>query len=101
MIHDPQERFKGRLLKISSNRTLEPRVQDHECVPVLHRLVKQTDLFMSEWQAGYRSQRGCRGNILRLAVSNLRQLHQQQKCVVTYIDFEAVFDSVEHKYLCL
>ena len=37
-------------------------------VCLLHRLVAETDWFLSEWQAGFRSQRGCRDQVLLLRV---------------------------------
>lgn len=37
-------------------------------VCILNRLVAETDWFLSEWQAGFRSDRGCRDNVLLLRV---------------------------------
>ena len=31
---------------------------------ILHRMIKETDWFLSEWQAGFRGGRGCRDNVL-------------------------------------
>ena len=68
-------------------------------VCLLNRLVEETDWFLSDWQAGFRSKRGCRDNILLLRVLYDNIIKGNKKCVITYIDFEAAFDSVVHKYL--
>ena len=31
---------------------------------LLNRMIKETDWFLSEWQAGFRGGRGCRDNVL-------------------------------------
>ncbi len=59
---------------------------------------------ISDMQAGFRKERGCRDNILILvSVINhlLSQAEQDVKSlgVITYIDFSAAFDSILHSYL--
>ena len=66
---------------------------------LLYRMVKETDWFMPEWQAGVRANRGCRDNILLLRMIYDQIIRGNDKCVITYIDFEAAFDSISHKYL--
>ena len=68
---------------------------------ILQRLIKETDWFLSEWQAGFRAGRGCRDNVLLLRVIYDNIIRLKKRCVVTYIDFAAAFDSVSHKYLDL
>ena len=66
---------------------------------LLKRLVAETEWFISDWQAGFRSGRGCRDNILLLRVLYDNIIANNKNCVVTYIDFAAAFDSVSHKFL--
>ena len=66
---------------------------------LLNRMVKETEWFMPEWQAGFRNGRGCRDNVLLLRVIYDQIIRGNNKCVITYIDFEAAFDSVSHKFL--
>ena len=66
-------------------------------VCLLNRLVKETSWFLSDWQSGFRPGRGCRDNILLLRVIYDNIIKGNTKCVVTYIDFAAAFDSVSHK----
>ena len=68
-------------------------------VCLLNRMVAETDWFLSEWQAGFRSQRGCRDNILLLRVIYDQYVRGKKGCVVTYIDFAAAFDSISHRFL--
>lgn len=65
----------------------------------MHRLIKETSWFLSDWQAGFRAGRGCRDNVLLLRVIYDQIIRGNDKCVVTFIDFAAAFDSVSHKYL--
>ena len=68
-------------------------------VCILNRLVAETDWFLSEGQAGFRGDRGCRDNILLLRVIYDQYIKGNKKCIVTYIDFAAAFDSVSHVFL--
>ena len=66
---------------------------------LLNRLVKETSWFLSDWQSGFRAGRGCRDNLLLLRVLYDHIIRGDKQCAVTFIDFEAAFDSVSHKYL--
>ena len=66
---------------------------------LLNRLVKETSWFLSDWQSGFRPGRGCRDNVLLLRVIYDQVIPRKSKCVVTFIDFAAAFDSVSHKYI--
>ena len=68
-------------------------------VCILQRLMQETEWFLSDWQAGFRSQRGCRDNVLLLRVIYDNIIKGKKQCAVTFIDFEAAFDSVSHKFL--
>ena len=68
-------------------------------VCLLNRMVSETDWFLSEWQAGFRGARGCRDNVLLLRVIYDQFVKGNKKCVVTFIDFAAAFDSVSHRFL--
>ena len=68
-------------------------------VILLRRLVKECAGFFSDWQAGFRPQRGCRDNVLLLRVLYDQIINANSKCVVTYIDFSAAFDTVSHKFM--
>ena len=59
---------------------------------------------ISDMQAGFRKERGCRDNILMLVTIINHLLSQAQDDVkslgvITYIDFTAAFDSILHSYL--
>ena len=66
---------------------------------LLLRLVKETDLFLSQSQAGFRKNRGTRDNvaILRLLIDSVLEIGSS--CVLTFVDFAAAFDTVSHKLL--
>ena len=66
---------------------------------LLKRVAAETDDFLSDWQAGFRPERGCRDNILLLRVLYDNIIANNKHCVVTYIDFVAAFDSVSHRFL--
>ena len=68
-------------------------------VVLLRRLVVECQDFLSDWQAGFRAQRGCRDNILLLRLLYDQIIRKKESCVVTYIDYSAAFDSVSHKFL--
>ena len=68
-------------------------------VILLRRLVDECADFFSDWQAGFRPQRGCRDNVLLLRVLYDQVINANRKCVVTYIDFSAAFDTVSHKFM--
>ena len=66
---------------------------------LLQRIVTETEWFLSDWQAGFRSERGCRDNILLLRVLYDNIIANNKHCVITFIDFAAAFDSVSHRFL--
>ena len=68
-------------------------------VILLKRLVSECSAFFSDWQAGFRSNRGCRDNIMLLRVLYDQIIRKDTKCVVTYIDYTAAFDSISHKFM--
>ena len=66
---------------------------------LLRRLVKECEQFFSEWQAGFRAHRGCRDNLLLLRLLYDHIIKNKKKCVITFIDYTAAFDSISHKFL--
>ena len=66
---------------------------------LLARIEKETEKYLSEWQAGFRASRGCRDNVLTLRTIYDWVLAQQKELFVTFIDYTAAFDSVSHKFL--
>ena len=68
-------------------------------VVLLRRLVEECKDFFSEFQAGFRKNRGCRDNLLLLRVLYDQVIQRNQKCVVTFIDYSAAFDTISHKFM--
>ena len=66
---------------------------------MLERVMKECSDYLSDWQAGFRPERGCRDNILLLRVLYDQIINTDSKLFVTYIDYSAAFDSVSHKFL--
>ena len=66
---------------------------------MLERIMNECAEFLSDWQAGFRPERGCRDNILLLRVLFDQIIKSDQRLFVTYIDYSAAFDSVSHKFL--
>ena len=66
---------------------------------LMRRLTKECEKFLSDWQAGFRAERGCRDNILLLRTLYDFIIRGNKKCVVTFIDYKAAFDSVSHKFI--
>ena len=66
---------------------------------MLDRITKECSKFLSDWQAGFRKQRGCRDNVLLLRVLIDVILKQKKNVCLTFIDYSAAFDSVSHKFL--
>ena len=66
---------------------------------MLMRLNTETDGYLSDWQAGFRQNRGCRDNsmILRTIIEDV--LEQGQSICATFIDYSAAFDSVSHNFI--
>ena len=78
---------------------LLPHVYKILSLVLLERIVKECSEFLSDWQAGFRPERGCRDNILLLCVLFDQALGQGEELVVTCIDYSAAFDSISHKFL--
>lgn len=53
-------------------------------VCLLQRLVRETKWFLSDWQAGFRAERGCRDNVLLLLVLYDHIIANKKHCVVTH-----------------
>ena len=66
---------------------------------LLAKLEDETGSFLSEWQAGFRKQRGCRDNVLTLRTLFEDMLDKGEALYVTFIDYSAAFDSISHKFL--
>ena len=66
---------------------------------MLERLQKECGDYLSDWQAGFRPERGCRDNVLLLRVLFDQALAKGKSLYVTFIDYSAAFDSVSHKFL--
>ena len=71
---------------------------------LLQRIVPYIDPKLSDMQSGFRKGRGCRDNILilNMAINHLLQNATDKENtvgVITYIDFVAAFDSINHSYM--
>ena len=70
---------------------------------ILLRILPYITPLLSDMQAGFRKNRGCRDNITILVtvINHLLKTAEQEvsQCVMTYIDFTAAFDSIKHSYL--
>ena len=71
---------------------------------LLTRIVPYIEPRLSDMQAGFRSGRGCRDNILILMMSIQHLLRDktaedESAGVITYIEFVAAFDSINHSYM--
>ena len=66
---------------------------------ILARLLKCSDAFLKDWQAGFRAKRGCRDNAMILRTICQRILSLGKKIAITFIDYSAAFDTVSHKFL--
>ena len=71
---------------------------------LLERMLPFITPKISDMQAGFRKERGCRDNILIL-VTAIRHILMssdddiKSQGIITYIDFTAAFDSISHSYL--
>ena len=68
-------------------------------VVLMKHIVKECKWFLSEWQAGFRAARGCRDNIFVLRALYDFVVTGDLKCIITFIDYKAAFDSVSHKFI--
>ena len=61
---------------------------------MLARMQKETSGFLPDWQAGFRSERGCRDNILILRTIYDALLQRGEKLYVTFIDYSAIVEEL-------
>ena len=66
---------------------------------LLGRLIGTSDDFLKDWQAGFRSSRGCRDNSMTLRVICERMIALGRAITAVFIDYRAAFDSVSHKFV--
>ena len=66
---------------------------------LLKRLLPSSEIFLNDWQAGFRPGRGCRDNITILRALSAHFLELGECLAVTFIDYAAAFDSLSHKYI--
>ena len=67
---------------------------------MLVRINKETDGYLSDWQAGIRERRGCRDNIMIMMRTMFEDVVEQgREMCATFIDNSAAFDSVSHKFI--
>ena len=70
---------------------------------MLERIKKECEDFLADWQAGFRSARRFRDNILLMRVLFEQAIISQNPHYVTYrnpyIDYSVAFDTVSHKLL--
>ena len=66
---------------------------------MLERVMKECSAHLSDWQAGFRPERGCRDKILLLRLLFDDAIAQDKELAVLFIDYSAAFDSISHKFL--
>ena len=49
--------------------------------------MKECERFLSDWQAGFRPERGCRDNVLLLRILYEQAILFGDKLIVTFIDY--------------
>ena len=59
-------------------------------VILLHRLLQECKSFFSDWQAGFRKQRGCRDNILILRIIYDQFIRGNSKLIVTFVSHKFI-----------
>ena len=67
---------------------------------LLKRLMPNSEIFLNDWQAGFRPGRGCRDNITMLRTVCERFIQLGECLTATFINYAAAFDSLSHKYIC-
>ncbi len=66
---------------------------------VYNRVVRETEWYLPDSQAGFRKGRGGRDNVFILqSLINWLMKHGME-CVLTFIDYSAAFDSVSHRFM--
>ena len=66
---------------------------------LLGRIMRETNGYLQDWQAGFRKKRGCRDNVLILRTLVEQAMREGRKLTLTFIDYSAAFDSVSHKFI--
>ena len=61
--------------------------------------MSNSEIFLNDWQAGFRPGRGCHDNITILRTVCERFIQLGECLAVTFIDYAAAFDSLSHKYI--
>ena len=62
-------------------------------------MISQSEVFLQNWQAGFRPDRGCRDNVTILCTLYQKVMQCGEAIAVTFIDYSAAFDTVSHKFL--
>lgn len=62
-------------------------------------MISQSEVFLQNWQAGFRPGRGCRDNVTILRTLYQKVMQCGEAIAVTFIDYSAAFDTVSHKFL--
>ena len=107
----PPELVRAAFIMIFKNKGSPDDLSKYRCIGLLphaykilslvmlERVMNECKGFLSDWQAGFRPERGCRDNILLLRVLFEQIIKNDAKLFVTFIDYSAAFDSVSHKFL--
>ena len=66
---------------------------------MLVRINDETNGYLSDWQAGFRKERGCRDNVMIMRTIYEDTIEQGRQICATFIDYSAAFDSVSHKFI--
>ena len=108
----PPDLVRAAFIMIFKNKGSPNDLTKYRCIGLLPHAYKLLSLvlleriimsecsdFLSDWQAGFRPERGCRDNILLLRVLFDQVIKENKKICVTYIDYSAAFDSISHKFV--
>ena len=107
----PPELVRAAFITIFKNKDSPDDLTKYHCIGLLphaykilslvmlERIMNECQQFLSDWQAGFRPERGCRDNILLLHVLFDQIINDGSTLFVTYIDYSAAFDSISHKFL--
>jgi len=66
---------------------------------LLRKIAPYIDSFLSDAQAGFRPERGCRDNVLILNTIIESALRRGSELLFAFIDFKAAFDSIDHGFI--
>ena len=107
----PPEMVRAAFIMLYKNKGSPDDLKKYRCIGLLphtykilslvllERIMKECAGFISDWQAGFRPERGCRDNVLLLRIMFEQAIANNEKLYVTYIDYSAAFDTVSHKFL--